>query len=158
METKDKIAQIGHSAPGIDSLKIPAYQWWSEALHGVAGSPGVHFGGDVIWNILCQQLSSYTYNYYEYMSHALLYRLPVPPPSHKLLDLVQPSTCMCTTTYCLRLGISKIQLLNTYHACSQHIQVSDSCDGAGHFNRGTSDAQYWTSWTHLLRSKHQYLS
>ena len=47
METKDKIAQIGHSAPGIDSLKIPAYQWWSEALHGVAGSPGVHFGGNV---------------------------------------------------------------------------------------------------------------
>ena len=47
METKDKIAQLGHGAPGIDSLKIPGYQWWSEALHGVAGSPGVHFGGDV---------------------------------------------------------------------------------------------------------------
>jgi pre-mRNA-splicing factor SYF2/beta-D-xylosidase 4 len=47
LETKDKIAQIGHSAPGVDSLKIPAYQWWSEALHGVAGSPGVHFGGNV---------------------------------------------------------------------------------------------------------------
>ena len=47
METKDKIAQLGNSAPGIDSLKIPAYQWWSEALHGVAGSPGVHFGGNV---------------------------------------------------------------------------------------------------------------
>lgn len=47
MDTKDKIAQLGHSAPGIDSLKIPGYQWWSEALHGVAGSPGVHFGGNV---------------------------------------------------------------------------------------------------------------
>ena len=47
METKDKIAQLGHTAPGIDSLKIPAYQWWSEALHGIAGSPGVHFGGNV---------------------------------------------------------------------------------------------------------------
>ena len=47
METKDKIAQLGHTAPAIDSLKIPAYQWWSEALHGVAGSPGVHFGGNV---------------------------------------------------------------------------------------------------------------
>ena len=58
METKDKIAQLGHTAPAIDSLKIPAYQWWSEALHGVAGSPGVHFGGNVsvmmtyTWNIL----------------------------------------------------------------------------------------------------------
>ena len=47
METKDKIAQLGNTAPAIDSLKIPAYQWWSEALHGVAGSPGVHFGGNV---------------------------------------------------------------------------------------------------------------
>ena len=47
METKDKIAQLGNTTPAIDSLKIPAYQWWSEALHGVAGSPGVHFGGNV---------------------------------------------------------------------------------------------------------------
>ena len=47
METKDKIAQLGHTAPAIDSLKIPTYQWWSGALHGVAGSPGVHFGGNV---------------------------------------------------------------------------------------------------------------
>ena len=51
METKDKIAQLGHTAPGIDSLKIPSYQWWSEALHGVAGSPGVHFGGNVLITI-----------------------------------------------------------------------------------------------------------
>jgi hypothetical protein len=49
LETKDKIAQLGNSAPGVDSLKIPAYQWWSEALHGVARSPGVHFGGNVKW-------------------------------------------------------------------------------------------------------------
>ena len=47
MQTSDKISQIGHSAPAIESLNIPAYQWWSEALHGVAGSPGVHFGGSV---------------------------------------------------------------------------------------------------------------
>ena len=47
LETKDKIAQLGNSAPGVDSLKIPGYQWWSEALHGVAHSPGVQFGGNV---------------------------------------------------------------------------------------------------------------
>ena len=51
VETKDKVAQLAHTAPAIDSLKIiPAYRWWSEALHGVAGSPGVHFGG----NVSCQ--------------------------------------------------------------------------------------------------------
>ena len=31
---------------GVASMKIPPYQWWSEALHGVGGSPGVTFGGD----------------------------------------------------------------------------------------------------------------
>jgi beta-glucosidase-like glycosyl hydrolase len=32
---------------GVSSLNIPNTQWWSEALHGVAGSPGVHFGGAI---------------------------------------------------------------------------------------------------------------
>eukprot|EP01113_Clastostelium_recurvatum_P032042 TRINITY_DN4067_c0_g1_i2.p1 TRINITY_DN4067_c0_g1~~TRINITY_DN4067_c0_g1_i2.p1 ORF type:complete len:711 (+),score=147.51 TRINITY_DN4067_c0_g1_i2:417-2549(+) len=32
---------FGNSAGNIPSLQIPSYQWWSEALHGVAGSPGV---------------------------------------------------------------------------------------------------------------------
>lgn len=31
-----KIAQLMNQAPGIDSLGIPAYNWWSEGLHGVA--------------------------------------------------------------------------------------------------------------------------
>jgi hypothetical protein len=30
---------------GVGALNIPSYQWWSEALHGIAGSPGVNFGG-----------------------------------------------------------------------------------------------------------------
>lgn len=31
-----KIAQLMNQAPGIDSLGIPPYNWWSEGLHGVA--------------------------------------------------------------------------------------------------------------------------
>lgn len=31
-----KIAQLMNQAPSIDSLGIPAYNWWSEGLHGVA--------------------------------------------------------------------------------------------------------------------------
>ncbi len=34
---------LGNSGKGVESLKIPPYQWWSEALHGVANSPGVEF-------------------------------------------------------------------------------------------------------------------
>lgn len=33
---EEKIAQIGSEAPAIDRLGIPAYNWWNEALHGVA--------------------------------------------------------------------------------------------------------------------------
>jgi len=32
----EKAAQLLHVAPGVPRLGIPAYNWWSEALHGVA--------------------------------------------------------------------------------------------------------------------------
>ncbi|KAI4366578.1 hypothetical protein MLD38_022439 [Melastoma candidum] len=32
----EKISQLGNGAPAIPRLGIPAYEWWSEALHGVA--------------------------------------------------------------------------------------------------------------------------
>ncbi len=31
----EKIQQTQNTAPAIPRLGIPAYQWWSEALHGV---------------------------------------------------------------------------------------------------------------------------
>lgn len=31
----EKISQLWHTAPAIDRLGIPAYNWWNEALHGV---------------------------------------------------------------------------------------------------------------------------
>jgi len=40
-----KIQLFGNTAKNIPALNISSYQWWSEALHGVAGSPGVRFGG-----------------------------------------------------------------------------------------------------------------
>lgn len=33
----EKISQLNNSAPEIPQLGIPAYQWWSDALHGVDG-------------------------------------------------------------------------------------------------------------------------
>ncbi len=38
MTTKEKVAQLMNSTPAIPRLHIPAYNWWSEALHGVARS------------------------------------------------------------------------------------------------------------------------
>lgn len=36
MTVEEAASQLLHSAPAIERLGIPAYNWWSEALHGVA--------------------------------------------------------------------------------------------------------------------------
>ncbi|XP_056167228.1 probable beta-D-xylosidase 7 [Syzygium oleosum] len=42
----EKISQLVSSAPAIPRLGIPAYEWWSESLHGVSNSGrGVRFNG-----------------------------------------------------------------------------------------------------------------
>ncbi|KHG30322.1 putative beta-D-xylosidase 7 -like protein [Gossypium arboreum] len=47
----EKLSQLVHSASPIPRLGIPAYQWWSEALHGVAYSlrvtQGIRFNGTI---------------------------------------------------------------------------------------------------------------
>ena len=36
MTPEEKVSQMLHEAPAIERLGIPAYNWWNEALHGVA--------------------------------------------------------------------------------------------------------------------------
>jgi len=44
----EKLAQLVNSAPAIPRLGIPKYQWWSEALHGVADAGlGIRFNGTI---------------------------------------------------------------------------------------------------------------
>ncbi len=38
MTLEEKASQMRHQAPGIPRLGIPAYDWWSEGLHGIARS------------------------------------------------------------------------------------------------------------------------
>ncbi|WP_291941800.1 glycoside hydrolase family 3 N-terminal domain-containing protein [Chitinophaga sp.] len=33
---QEKISLLGYNSPAIERLKIPAYNWWNEALHGIA--------------------------------------------------------------------------------------------------------------------------
>ena len=35
MTLEEKISQLSHNSPAIERLQIPAYNWWSEGLHGV---------------------------------------------------------------------------------------------------------------------------
>ncbi|QHN94131.1 probable beta-D-xylosidase 7 [Arachis ipaensis] len=44
----EKLSQLVNKAPPIPRLGIPRYQWWSEALHGVAGiGGGIFFNGTI---------------------------------------------------------------------------------------------------------------
>src|SRR5690349_15376947 len=36
MTLEEKVLQMQNAAPAIERLGIPAYDWWNEALHGVA--------------------------------------------------------------------------------------------------------------------------
>ncbi|KAJ3680339.1 hypothetical protein LUZ60_016617 [Juncus effusus] len=44
----EKIEQLSNSAGAVPRLGIPAYEWWSESLHGLApNGPGVLFNGSI---------------------------------------------------------------------------------------------------------------
>ena len=45
IDASEIVGLFSNGARGVKSLNIPPYQWWSEALHGVGGSPGVTFAG-----------------------------------------------------------------------------------------------------------------
>ena len=36
MTVEEAASQLRYDAPAIDRLGVPAYNWWNEALHGVA--------------------------------------------------------------------------------------------------------------------------
>ncbi|KAK6464314.1 glycoside hydrolase superfamily [Scheffersomyces coipomensis] len=36
----------GNTSPGVPRLGIPAYQWWTEGLHGIASSPGLQYAAN----------------------------------------------------------------------------------------------------------------
>lgn len=40
---EEKAQNLVYTASGVDRIGLPSYNWWSEALHGVAASPGVTF-------------------------------------------------------------------------------------------------------------------
>ena len=44
MTLREKANNLVSGSPGVVRLGLPPYQWWSEALHGVAASPAVIFG------------------------------------------------------------------------------------------------------------------
>lgn len=47
LTNSSKFGMFNTQSGGAPELGLGPYQWWSEALHGVAGSPGVNFGGAI---------------------------------------------------------------------------------------------------------------
>ncbi|CAN6233408.1 unnamed protein product [Urochloa humidicola] len=46
MTVEEKISQLGDQSPAIPRLGVPAYKWWSEALHGLSDQGrGIHLAG-----------------------------------------------------------------------------------------------------------------
>lgn len=46
MTVAEKISQLGDESPAIPRLGVPAYKWWSEALHGLSNQGrGIHLDG-----------------------------------------------------------------------------------------------------------------
>ena len=45
LDLQEKAHLTWNTAAGVPRLNLPPHQWWSEALHGVAESRGVSFGG-----------------------------------------------------------------------------------------------------------------
>jgi beta-D-xylosidase 4 len=43
----EKASRMVTNSSSVSRLGLPSYEWWSEALHGIAYSPGVNFGGDL---------------------------------------------------------------------------------------------------------------
>ncbi|KAH7363882.1 glycoside hydrolase superfamily [Rhexocercosporidium sp. MPI-PUGE-AT-0058] len=41
----EKIVNMQSASPGVARIGLPPYNWWNEALHGLAMSPGVNFSG-----------------------------------------------------------------------------------------------------------------
>ncbi|KAH6619325.1 glycoside hydrolase family 3 protein [Chaetomium sp. MPI-SDFR-AT-0129] len=44
LKIEEKLQNLVDMSKGAERLGLPAYAWWSEALHGIAWSPGVSFG------------------------------------------------------------------------------------------------------------------
>ena len=44
---EEKFAELVNSAANVSRLGVPRYQWWNEALHGIARSPGVDYNGTI---------------------------------------------------------------------------------------------------------------
>ena len=56
LETSELINITGNTAYAIPRLGISAYQWWSEALHGVASSPGINYSGSIKYTTMFPQV------------------------------------------------------------------------------------------------------
>eukprot|EP00943_MAST-04B_sp_MAST-4B-sp1_P002064 g2064.t1 len=67
----EKAVLMSNTAGAVPRLNIPAYQWWSEALHGVGKSPGVDFNGTTPFATSFPQVVTTSSSYNKTLFHAI---------------------------------------------------------------------------------------
>ena len=50
MNLTEKISRLSSTSPAVERIQLPAYEWWSEALHGLADSAGVVWSDSAPYN------------------------------------------------------------------------------------------------------------
>ncbi|KAJ9457382.1 putative beta-D-xylosidase 5 [Diplonema papillatum] len=71
LETAEKISLMDNAALSVPRLGIGAYQWWSEALHGVANSPGVNFSAPTLYATSFPQVIGTSASFNKSLWHAI---------------------------------------------------------------------------------------
>ena len=75
LNVTEKAILTQNTANGIPRVGLPAYQWWSEALHGVANSPGVHYSKEAPYSTSFPQIvttgCSYNKTLWKAIGHAI---------------------------------------------------------------------------------------
>ena len=131
---------------------------WSEALHGVSRSPGVHFEGEVSSMLL------YVTDLYLLVTcaafvfiAALCHFISTSDPSWSYLQYVR--TVQLTLHISTSFFVTVASLFHSFLICC-HILISQEShlvNGKGDIHRGQSIRQLRSSRSHLLCSKYQHL-
>lgn len=188
MTLAEKITQLGNTAGSIDRLDIPAYQWqvmmdvnidyvmcvggliflncffcrWSEGLHGVADSPGVHFNGLVCDDCFITYLNIYLSLFSLRMPHHFHKSLQPPPHStsnhitlylHSPSPLTSPSLPPFIFFIIKQLACSYYYyiFLSTHRTLFYEIASAMSTEARAFANQGEAGLTYFTPNINIIR-------
>ncbi|MCL1807341.1 MAG: glycoside hydrolase family 3 C-terminal domain-containing protein [Oscillospiraceae bacterium] len=172
MTLEEKVSQMLHTAPAIERLNIPSYNWWSEALHGVARAGvatvfpqaiglAASFDPDFIYDVACVISDEGRAKYHAYQEegdHDVFKGLTFWSPNVNIFR--DPRWGRGHETYgedpylTARLGVAFIKGLQgddrnalKTAACAKHFAVHSGPEGLRHeFNAVVDEYDLWNTY------------